>query len=599
MASRTKAAQPAPPGTRSGAAKAVEPKGAPRVAAEPAEAEPKAVEREDAGSHAAHIERTRGTILHDRQHEVRAVQAPRNPLRAGTRLERIPEPCTVVIFGATGDLSHRKILPALYNLRRAGLLPPETSILGFARRPVTDEQYRRDMQEAVRLFSRNPVEAALWDDFAGGIHYQQGDFANGASYHDLAERLEQIDAARGTRGNILFYLATPPSAYREIVANLGRARLAARSMGWSRIVVEKPFGHDLDTARELNDALIEVFEESQVYRIDHYLGKDTVRNLMVFRFGNGIFEPLWNRRYVDHVQITVGEDLGVEGRGAFYEEAGCSRDILQNHMLQLLCLVAMEPPIAFEADALRDEKVRVLRAIDDEWTDGRVRSSVVRGQYIAGWSADKKVPGYREEPETDPKSTVETFVALQVEIQNWRWADVPFYLRTGKRLPRRATEIAIQFKQPPLRLFRESVSDPEPNLLAMRIQPDEGILLRFAAKVPELGLDVRSVNMDFTYGSSFIQDAPEAYETLILDAMLGDASLFTRADEVEAAWSIVTPLNVAWHEWDRTHPGPPAKVKPDSRELQGAELQFYEAGTWGPVAAERLIERSGRKWRRL
>jgi len=549
--------------------------------------------------HHAHIERTRGTILHDRQHEAHEKQVPVNPLRAGTRLERIPEPCMVVIFGATGDLAHRKILPALYNLRRAGLLPQEAGVLGFSRRPLTDEQYRRDMHEAVKKFSRNPVETALWEDFAEGIHYQQGDFADSASYHSLAERLEQIDAARGTRGNVLFYLATPPSAYPEIVANLGQAKLDTGATGWSRIVVEKPFGHDLESARALNDSLIEVFEESQVYRIDHYLGKDTVRNLMVFRFGNGIFEPLWNRRYVDHVQITVAEDLGVEGRGAFYEEAGASRDILQNHMLQLLCLVAMEPPIAFEADALRDEKVRVLRAIDDEWTEARARSAVVRGQYTAGWSADKKVPGYREEAEVDPKSAVETFVALQVEIQNWRWADVPFYLRTGKRLPRRATEIAIQFKQPPLRLFRESVSDPEPNLLAMRIQPDEGILLRFAAKVPELGLDVRSVNMDFTYGSSFIQDAPEAYETLILDAMLGDASLFTRADEVEAAWSIVTPLNEFWREWDRAHPDVPAVAKANSKEQQGAEIHFYEAGTWGPAAAERLIERSGRKWRRL
>jgi len=549
--------------------------------------------------HHAHIERTRGTILHDRQHEAHEKQVPVNPLRAGTRLERIPEPCMVVIFGATGDLAHRKILPALYNLRRAGLLPQEAGVLGFSRRPLTDEQYRRDMHEAVKKFSRNPVETALWEDFAEGIHYQQGDFADSASYHSLAERLEQIDAARGTRGNVLFYLATPPSAYPEIVANLGQAKLDTGATGWSRIVVEKPFGHDLESARALNDSLIEVFEESQVYRIDHYLGKDTVRNLMVFRFGNGIFEPLWNRRYVDHVQITVAEDLGVEGRGAFYEEAGASRDILQNHMLQLLCLVAMEPPIAFEADALRDEKVRVLRAIDDEWTEARARSAVVRGQYTAGWSADKKVPGYREEAEVDPKSAVETFVALQVEIQNWRWADVPFYLRTGKRLPRRATEIAIQFKQPPLRLFRESVSDPEPNLLAMRIQPDEGILLRFAAKVPELGLDVRSVNMDFTYGSSFIQDAPEAYETLILDAMLGDASLFTRADEVEAAWSIVAPLNDIWREWDRAHPDVPAVPKPNIKEQQGAELHFYEAGTWGPAAAERLIERSGRKWRRL
>jgi glucose-6-phosphate 1-dehydrogenase len=510
-----------------------------------------------------------------------------NPLRAGLRLERVPAPCVIVIFGATGDLTHRKILPALYNLRRAGLLPPESSVLAFARRPYSDEQYRVEMQEAVGRFSRVPLEPAIWEDFAASLFYQKGDFGDVASYRALGERLEQIDEARGTRGNRLFYLATPPSAYSEIVANIGRAGLQheGKNKGWARIVIEKPFGRDLESARQLNADLQRVLDERQVYRIDHYLGKETVRNLMVFRFANGIFEPIWNRRYVDHVQITVAEDLGVEGRGAFYEEAGATRDILQNHMMQLLSLVAMEPPIAFEADALRDEKVRVLHAVDPDWTEDRVRQDVVRGQYSAGWLAGEQVPGYREEPEIDPDSRQDTFVAVKLEVQNWRWADVPFYLRTGKRLPKRATEIAVRFKRPPLMLFREATSEPEPNLLALRIQPDEGILLRFASKVPELGLDVRSVNMDFTYGSSFSHEAPEAYETLILDAMLGDASLFTRADEVEAAWGIVTPINETWEEWDR----------------RGEEdtLHFYEAGTWGPEAADRLIERDGRRWRRL
>ncbi len=526
-----------------------------------------------------------------------------NPLRAGTRLERIPQPCILVIFGATGDLAQRKILPAIYNLRRAGLLPPESAVLGFSRRDLSDADYRAMAREAIVAHSRVPLEEGIWSDFADSIHYQQGEFGNGSDFKVLEERLEQVDAARGTRGNRLFYLATPPSAYTEIVGNLGKVRLDRQQEGWARIVIEKPFGHDLASARDLNDAVMRVFDESQVYRIDHYLGKETVRNLLVFRFGNGIFEPLWNRRYVDHVQITVGEDLGVEGRGEFYEQAGASRDILQNHMLQLLSLVAMEPPIAFEADALRDEKVRVLRAIDPDWTSARVRAQVVRGQYDAGWSADHKVVGYRQEAEVPPESRVETFVALKLEVQNWRWADVPFYLRTGKRLPKRATEIAIHFKQPPLMLFRDASTNPEPNLLAMRIQPDEGILLRFAAKVPELGLDVRSVNMDFTYGTSFMKDAPEAYETLLLDAMLGDASLFTRADEVEAAWGIVSPIIDLWREWDEAEAagdGPSAEeVEGTLADGIGTGICSYDAGTWGPEAADRLIERDGRRWRRL
>ncbi len=525
-------------------------------------------------------------------HVYRPTETPQNPLREGLRLERVPDPCTIVIFGATGDLTSRKILPAVYNLRRAGLLPPETSVVGFARRPLTDEQFRASMREAVEAYSRVSVEDALWDDFAAGIFYQPGQFSDRQAFRDLTTRLEQIDAARGTGGNRLIYLATPPSSYTEIVDNLGRVGLnrEGRREGWSRIVVEKPFGHDVDSAGKLNDALIKVFDESQVYRIDHYLGKETVRNLLVFRFGNGIFEPLWNRRYVDHVQITVAEDLGVEGRGNFYEEAGAARDILQNHLLQVLTLVAMEPPLAFEADALRDEKVRVLRAIDPNWTEARVRAQVVRAQYEAGWVGDEHVPAYRDENDVADDSKVETFVALKLEVHNWRWADVPFYLRTGKRMPRRATEVAIQFKLPPLMLFQSSTSPPEPNLLAMRIQPDEGILLRITAKVPELGLDVRSVNMDFTYGTSFARDAPEAYETLLLDAMLGDASLFTRADEVEAAWSIVSPLIDVWRGWDERGE---AEQDPD------ADLCFYEAGSWGPENADRLLESDGRRWRRL
>ena len=510
-----------------------------------------------------------------------------NPLRAGLRLERVPEPACVVVFGATGDLTHRKILPALYNLRRVGLLPAETTIVGFARRPYTDEQFRAELKESVAQYSRVPIQDAIWDDFAAGIFYQQGEFHDQDAYRQLSQRLDQLSVARGTRDNRLFYLATPPSLGPTIIENLGKASLDAegRGHGWSRIVIEKPFGQDLDSARQLNRDVQHVFRESQVYRIDHYLGKETVRNLLVFRFGNGIFEPIWNRRYVDHVQITVAESIGVEGRGAFYEEAGATRDILQNHMLQLLSLVAMEPPIAFEADDLRNEKLRVLRAIDSDWSEERVAHDVVRGQYGPGWVAGAPAPGYREEPKVPTDSTTETFVALRLHVQNWRWADVPFYLRTGKRLAKPVTEISVQFKQPPLAIFKDVQQSPEPNILALRIQPDEGILLRFVAKVPGLGLDVRSVNMDFTYGSSFASDAPEAYETLLLDAMLGDASLFTRADEVEAAWSIVSPIDRIWEQGDQGGHAP--------------QFPNYAAGTWGPEEADRLIERDGRRWRRL
>jgi glucose-6-phosphate 1-dehydrogenase len=350
--------------------------------------------------------------------------------------------------------------------------------------------------------------------------------------------------------------------------------------GWRRIVVEKPFGRDLDSAKKLNREMLRVFREAQIYRIDHYLGKETVRNLMVFRFGNGIFEPLWNRRYVDHVQITVAESIGLEDRGMFYEETGAARDVLQNHLLQLLSLVAMEPPATLAADALRDEKLKVLRAVAPASRQD-IHREVVRGQYGAGWVAGQPVKGYRGEEEVDPASETETFVAGRFEIDDWRWSGVPFYLRTGKRLAKRATEIAIQFREVPHRLFAEAATDPQPNLLAIRVQPDEGILLRFGSKVPGLGLAIRPVTMDFTYGTAFSTDAPEAYETLILDAMLGDQSLFTRADEVEAAWAIVTPIHDAWVE-----SGAP-------------DLPNYAAGTWGPDAADELIERDGRRWRRL
>ena len=506
-----------------------------------------------------------------------------NPLREGLRLERVPDPSALVLFGATGDLAHRKVVPALYQLWRTNLLPHEFVILAIGRRDYDDEELRAEYRASLEKFSRVlPLDEAAWRSFASRIRYQKCDFADPVGFDKLAKTMESIDREQHTPGNHLYYLATQPSAFAEIVAQLGRVGLdhERHEGGWRRIVIEKPFGHDLQSAIRLNREVGKVFRESQVYRIDHYLGKETVRNLLVFRFGNGIFEPIWNRRHIDHVQITVAEAIGVENRGAFYEETGASRDILQNHLLQLMSLVAMEPPATFEADALRDEKVKVIRAIGEMSSD-QITTDVVRGQYGPGWVAAKQVPGYRQEKDVDPESETETFVAARFEVDDWRWSGVPFYLRAGKRLPKRATEIAIQFKEVPHRLFKDSAVEPDPNLLAIRIQPDEGIMLRFGAKVPGLGIDVRSVTMDFTYGSAFTIDSPDAYETLILDALLGDASLFTRADEVEGAWARVTPIIDTW------------------AESSSPDFPNYEAGTWGPEEAEQLLAREGRKWRRI
>jgi glucose-6-phosphate 1-dehydrogenase len=495
----------------------------------------------------------------------------------------MPDPAALVLFGATGDLTHRKVIPALFQLWRTSLLPREFSVVALGRRPYSEAAYRDALRASLEEFSRIlPIEAAAWSEFAGRISYLRGDFRDQALYGALAAHLDQLDRERGTRGNRLYYLATQPSAFTEIIAGLGQAGLdhEQHGGGWRRIIVEKPFGRDLTSAIRLNREVGKVFRESQVYRIDHYLGKETVRNILVFRFGNGIFEPIWHRRYVDHVQITVAESIGVGSRGSYYEEAGASRDFLQNHLMQLLALVAMEPPATVDADALRDEKIKVLRAIEP-MSPAQVAANVVRGQYGPGWVAGEPVPGYRAEAEVDPETETETYVAARLQIGNWRWAGVPFYLRAGKRLPKRATEIAIQFREVPHALLRESRAEPEPNLLALRIQPDEGILLRFAAKIPGLGLDVQSVNMDFTYGSAFSVDSPDAYETLLLDALLGDAALFTRSDEVEKAWSIVTPILEAWA----------AQPAPD--------FPNYDAGSWGPPAADSLLAEDGRRWRRI
>jgi glucose-6-phosphate 1-dehydrogenase len=505
-----------------------------------------------------------------------------NVLREGLRLERVPDPAMLVLFGATGDLAHRKVIPALYQLWRTNLLPYEFKLVAIGRRPYDDEEFLAGIRTSLDSYCRVlPIDEDAWRAFSERIVYHRMDFDDPHGFDSLAGHVKRIGSEDGTRGNCLFYLATQPSQFAEIVAQLGRVGLdhERHDGGWRRIVIEKPFGHDLDSARRLNREVGKVFRESQVYRIDHYLGKETVRNLLVFRFGNGIFEPIWNRRYVDHVQITVAESIGIEGRGAFYEQTGASRDVLQNHLLQLVSLVAMEPPARFEADALRDEKVKVLRAISTDGTQDA--GQVVRGQYGPGWVAATEVPGYRQEQKVDPTSETETFVAARLTIDDWRWSGVPFYVRTGKRLPKRATEIAIQYREVPHRLFKDEGVEPEANLLAIRIQPDEGIMLRFGAKVPGLGLDVRSVTMDFTYGSAFTVDSPDAYETLILDALQGDASLFTRADEVEEAWGIVDPIVEAWA----------AAPAPD--------FPNYEAGTWGPAAADDLLAREGRRWRRF
>jgi glucose-6-phosphate 1-dehydrogenase len=511
-----------------------------------------------------------------------------NPLREGLRLGRMPEPCTMVICGATGDLTERKLGPALYNLLLGGFLPPEFTVVGMARREMTDEQFRAHLREGVDKFSRNrPIKESIWESFGQGILYHHGDFDDPAAWRELSSLLDRIDRDRGTAGNRLFYLAVPPTLYPEIVRQLGDAGLAASGAaradsrkGWSRVIVEKPFGFDLGSARKLNREIRGVFAEEQIYRIDHYLGKETVQNLAVFRFGNGLFEPIWNRRYIDSVQITVAETVGVEGRGEFYDQTGALRDIVQNHALQLLAMFAMEPPVEFRASDLRDEKLKVLRAVR-EMTPDDVAHNVVRGQYVSGWVEGEKVPSYRDEPEVAPDSDTETFVALRLAIGSWRWAGVPFYVRTGKALATRVTEVAVQFKNPPLALFeRAGAPTIDPNILAIRIQPDEGILLRFGAKVPGQGMQIRSVNMDFRYGYSFAVDSPDAYETLLLDAMVGDPSLFTRDDEVERAWQILDPI---LNEWASGGGGP---------------IHFYGAGSWGPPAADELLERDDRAWRR-
>jgi glucose-6-phosphate 1-dehydrogenase len=505
-----------------------------------------------------------------------------NPLREGLSTRAVPQPCTVIIFGATGDLTHRKLVPALYNLAADGELPPAVAVIGFARRPKSDDDFRKEMEEATRKFSRQGVRDEIWSTFARSLFYHQSEFGNAEGYITLAKRLAEIDQEHGTRGNRLFYFAAAPDQFDDILKHLKAAGLNRAGEGsWARVIVEKPFGTDLASARELNRIVRNSFSEDQTYRIDHFLGKETAQNILVLRFANAIFEPLWNTRYIDHIQITAAETLGVEGRAGYYEGAGALRDMVQNHLLQLLCLIGMEPPTDLSAQAIRDEKVKVVRSLH-RVREADVAVTAVRGQYSAGAIDGKPVVAYREEEKVDPQSTTETFVALRLKIDNWRFADMPVYLRVGKRLPKSGTEISIHFKKAPSVLFNKEAVALDQNVLVIRIQPDEGISLRMQAKIPGTSLRIEPVKMDFHYGTSFGKPSPEAYERLLLDAMSGDATLFARRDEVEEAWAFVDPIERAWHA---VKDAPP--------------LEFYPAGAWGPEAADALLARDGRTWRRL
>ena len=507
-----------------------------------------------------------------------SVAAP-NPLAEGLHDYRVADPSIMVIFGATGDLSGRKLLPALYNLEKQRLLPAGFAVVGAAIDELDDDAFRKHAAEKISQFSRTqPIDQGVLDAFLSSVFYLKVDFSRLDDFKALGRKLEEIDASRHVAGNRIFYCATPPQTYETLAEQL-RASGLNTGNGFHRIVVEKPFGFDLQSARELSQTLQKVFPEDAVFRIDHYLGKETVQNILAFRFANAIFEPIWNSNLIDHIQITVAEEIGIEGRGSYYDRAGALRDIVQNHALQLLTLVAMEPPLAFEASSVRDEKVKVLRAIRP-LKDEDVAHSTVRGQYTRGWVLGEHVPAYREEKNVAPGSLTETFAALRLFIDNWRWAGVPIYIRAGKRLPKRITEIRVQFKRPPHPMFtRQATQELDPNAITLRIQPEEGISLKFGAKVPSAGLRIRSVTMDFQYITAFLVEPPEAYERLLLDCMIGDPTLFTRADEVEAAWKIIDPIEEAWRD------GRPP-------------LAFYPAGTWGPAAAAKLLQNDGREWHR-
>ena len=494
---------------------------------------------------------------------------------------KVVEPCTIVIFGASGDLTARKLIPAFYHLFMSRALPNPCRIIGFARREKTDDQFRAELREALDKFSRTkPVDEAVWTEFAKNISYSIGDFSDRAAYERLKERLDGFEHPQ-LANNLLFYLATPPSQFAEVVEHLhsvGLLRLEGDGF-WQRLVVEKPFGHDLASAVQLNEELTRYAHEKQVFRIDHYLGKETVQNILMFRFSNSIFEQLWSRYSIDHVQITVSEKLGVGGRGGYYEEAGAMRDMVQNHLLQVLALVAMEPPVNLEAEPIRDEKVKLLKSIRPIPPEA-VNQQVVRGQYFAGMIDGEPIPGYRQEVKVRSDSNVETYVALKLFIDNWRWSGVPFYLRTGKGLPLSASEVRVQFRPAPHVLFAAACGmNLDANSLTLRLQPDEGIYLRFNGKVPGTAMQLRPVRMNFSYNTEFGAYTPEAYERLLLEAMAGDATLFIRRDEVESAWRIVDAIRKGW----------------EGKALTNRE--FYSAGTWGPVAADELLAQGGHAWR--
>jgi glucose-6-phosphate 1-dehydrogenase len=498
--------------------------------------------------------------------------------RRGSTYAGVSEPCSIVLFGASGDLAKRKVIPAIFDLAQTNSLGERYAIVGFARTAMTDDSFRNAVGEAAKTISEvGPIDPAKWNVFSQNLHYSAGEYGDPDSYARLAKRLQEIEAEKKIGGNRLFYLSTPPEVYKDIIEQLGRAGLAkpANPGSWVRIIIEKPFGRDLASAKELNKLVLNVFEEKQVYRIDHYLGKDTVQNLLVLRFGNGIFEPLWNRNYVDHVQITASETLGVERRGGFYETAGALRDMIQSHVLQLTSLVAVEPPASFDANAVRNEKLKVLQSIRP-FNLEMVAQSVVRGQYGPGKLGDKALPGYRDEHNVSETSRTETFVAARLLIDNWRWADVPFYLRTGKRLAKRTTEIMIQFKRAPHIVFRES--NIQANRLVLNIQPTEGICVSFGAKKPGTEMNIGNVAMDFSYIKAFGNGSRSAYATLLHDCLRGDATLFDRGDSVEAAWSLIDPILDVWSA---------AKT---------ATVPEYPSGSWGPRESEQLLERDARQW---